>query len=114
MGALAATIPSRAGTLSPGAAVSASDTISAALLSSKGVYLEIINAGAGADNITISDFSTTSTGAQAAALAPSVANGTSKSFLIKPDQGDPANSGTVTITHSQPAGVTYKLTPREV
>lgn len=114
MGALATITPSRAGTLSAGAAVAASDTIAAALLGSKGAYLEIINAGVGVDTMSISDFSTTSTGAQAAALAPTVTNGTSKVFLIKPEQGDPANNGIVTITHSQPTGVTYKLTPREV
>lgn len=109
MAALSATTPTRAGATTAGAAVAASDTIAPALLGSFGAYLEIINGNASADSMTISDASTTITGAAAAALAPSVPNGTSKVFKITPAMADPVNG--VTITHSVTATVTYKLYP---
>jgi hypothetical protein len=111
MGALVATIPDRDGTVSAGLAVSASDTISSAILGSRGAYLEIINGNAAPDTVTISDASQTPTGAPAAANAPSVANATSKIFAIHPRQAAPGD-GLVTITHSVTATVTYKLYPR--
>jgi tryptophan synthase beta subunit len=111
MSALAATAVARTGTASPGAAVAASDTISAAVLGPRGCLLEILNGNAGTDNITITDFGTTSAGSPLTGntYAASVANGTNKIFLIVPSQGDPANAGQVTITHSVTASVTYKL-----
>lgn len=110
MGALSATTPTRAGVVTSGAAVAASDTIALALLGSFGALLEIINGNASPDSMTISDASTTATGAAAAALAPSVTNGTSKIFKIVPLQADPT-TGQVTITHSVTTTVTYKLYP---
>jgi hypothetical protein len=110
MGALAATTPTRAGVASTGAAVAASDTISAAQLGTLGALLEILNGNAAPDAMTISDASSTPTGAAAAANAPSVANATSKIFKILPQQVDPV-TGLVTITHSVTATVTYKLYP---
>ena len=110
MGALAVTTPTRAGTASPGAAVAASDTIARGILGSLGGILEIINGGGSSDSMTISDASSTITGAAAAANAPSVANGTNKVFKITPDMFDPV-TGLVTITHSFTTSVTYKLYP---
>lgn len=110
MGALAATIPSRAGAVTSGAAVSASDTISTALLGSRGCFLEIINGNASPDSMTISDPTVTPSGAPAAASAPTVVNATSKIFKIMPQQADSV-TGNVTVTHSVTATVTYKLYP---
>lgn len=112
MSALALTLPSRAGTVNPGAAVAATDTINRVVLGTRGVLLEIINGNAGADAMTISDASTTSSGAPAATLAPSVAAGTNRVFKITPDMADPV-TGLVTITHGVTATVTYKMYPRD-
>lgn len=110
MGALSATTPSRTGVATSGAAVAASDTISTALLGSRGVFLEIINGNASPDSMTISDVTVTPSGAAAAANAPSVTNATSKIFKILPNQADPT-TGLVTVTHSVTSTVTYKLYP---
>jgi hypothetical protein len=110
MGALVATTPTRAGVATPGAAVAASDTIAVSILGSNGALLEILNGNASTDNMTISDASTTPTGAAAAALAPSLATATNKVFLISPRQADPV-TGLVTVTHSVTPTVTYKLYP---
>lgn len=109
MGALVATVPTRTGTASPGAAVSASDTIDRSILGSNGAILEIINGNAGTDNVTISDASFTPTGAAAAANAASLLTLTNKVFFVSPRQADP--TGLVTITHSVTPTVTYKLYP---
>jgi hypothetical protein len=110
MGALTATTPTRAGTVTVGAAVASTDTIALAVLGPYGALLEIINGNASPDSMTISDASTTTTGAAAAPLTPSVTNATSKIFKIVPLQVDPT-TGQVTITHSVTATVTYKLYP---
>jgi hypothetical protein len=113
MGTLVPIVPTRTGALSAGAAVAASDVIPAAVLGARGAYLEIINGGGSVDNITITDFGTTPalSPLPANAYGQTVANGTSKSFLILPAQGDPANGGQVVVTHSFITSVTYKLTP---
>lgn len=110
MAALTATTPTRAGAVTSGSAVAASDTISSALLGVNGVFLEIVNGNASSDSMTISDASVTPTGAAAASNAPSVANATSKVFFVSPKQADPI-TGLVTITHSVTTTVTYKLYP---
>ncbi len=110
MAALTATTPTRTGTASPGAAVAASDTIAVAILGSIGAILEILNGNAGTDNMTISDASTTPTGAPAAANAPSLVTATNKAFLVTPRMADPI-TGLVTVTHSVTTTVTYKLYP---
>ncbi|HZN70135.1 MAG TPA: hypothetical protein VFC00_00395 [Micromonosporaceae bacterium] len=110
MGALVATTPDRDGTVVSGAAVAASDTIAAAIIGQRGCYLEIINGGGSPDDMTISDASLTPTGAAAAANAPTVTNGTSKVFLIVPQQVN-TSTGVVTVTHSFTTSVTYKLYP---
>lgn len=111
MGALSATAITRAGTASAGAAVAASDTIAASLLGSRGAILEILNGNASPDSITITDFGTTPAGSPLTGntYSASVTNATNKVFLIVPSQGDPANNGQVTITHSVTSSVTYKL-----
>lgn len=110
MAALAVTTPTLAGTATPGNNVAASDTIARGVMGPKGVYLEIINGNAAPDAMTISDASSTPSGAAAAANAPSVVNGTSKVFHIRPDQVNPG-TGLVTVTHSVISTVTYKLYP---
>lgn len=110
MGALSATTPARTGTTTSGAAVAASDTVTAAILGTFGAFLEIINGNASPDTVAISDASTTSTGATAAAGGGSVTNATSKIFKIFPQQAD-TSTGLVTITHSVTTTVTYKLYP---
>lgn len=109
MAALVAITPVRAGVLSAGAAVSASDTIPSSILGARGALLEIINGNASPDVMAISDATVTSSGAAAAANAPTVTNATSKVFKITPDMADA--SGNVTVTHSVTATVTYKLYP---
>lgn len=110
MAALSATTPARTGTATSGAAVAASDTISATILGTHGAFLEIINGNAAADSMTISDASTTETGAAATSNAPSVTEATSKIFYISPKQAS-LSTGLVTITHSVTTTVTYKLYP---
>lgn len=110
MAALTATTPTRAGVVTSGSAVASSDTISSAVLGSRGALLEVINGNASPDSMTISDATVTTSGAAAAALAPSVTNATSKVFKITPDMADPT-TGLVTVTHSVTTTVTYKLYP---
>lgn len=110
MSALTATTPVRTGVVTTGAAVAATDTISATILGRRGALLEIINGNASADTVVISDASTTTTGASAAANSKSVAAATSQIFKIVPGQVD-QTTGLVTITHTVTATVTYKLYP---
>lgn len=108
MAALTATTPVRGGVATPGAAVSASDTVSAAQLGRRGALLEILNGNASTDTMSISDASVTPSGAGAAALAPTLATATNKVFWLLPSMADPV-TGLVTITHSVTTTVTYKL-----
>lgn len=111
MGALALTAPiTRTGTLTPGAAVTAADFITRLTLGTRGVLLEVINGNAAPDVMSISDASLTPSGAAAAALAPTVVNGTSRIFKLTPAMADNV-SGRVDITHTVIATVTYKLYP---
>ncbi len=114
MGALVAITPVNTGVASTGAAVAASDTIAQSVMGPRGATLEIINNGAGTDTITISDNGSTGAGNQLpsnALTGITIANaGASKVFDISPEQVNPT-TGLVTITHSQPTGVTYKLYP---
>lgn len=110
MGALVRTDPARDGALIAPASVSATDTISRAVLGARGCNLEIINGNASANVVTVSDATTTRSGAAAAPISRSVAAGTSRIFRIIPQQADPVTK-VVTITNSVPATNTYKLTP---
>jgi hypothetical protein len=98
--------------VSTGAAVAASDTIAQSVMGPRGATLEIINASASVDNITISDNGLTPAGNALTSnqITASVAAGASKVFDISPEQVNPA-TGLVTITHSQTPTVTYKLYP---
>lgn len=110
MAALTATTPVRGGTTVAGAAISASDTISASVLGTRGVILELTNGSGSTNNVTISDDSTSPTGADATDVATTIANGASKAFKITPQMMHPTNR-VVTITNSQTATSTYKLYP---
>lgn len=112
MGALSATTPTNSGATTSGAAVAASDTIARSVMGPKGVYLEILNGNAGADNVTISDHGATPAGNALTSnqITASVPAGTNKTFHIKPEQVNPA-TGLVTVTHSVTATVTYKMYP---
>jgi len=110
MSTLALPSPSRAGTVTAGAAVANGDVINRTTLGNRGVLLEIINGNASPDVVTISDASTTPSGGAAAAISTSVANATSRVFKILPAQADPV-TGQVTIGHTVTATVTYKMYP---
>lgn len=113
MALLVAITPTNTGTASTGVTVSASDTIAQSSLGPRGATLEFINAGAGTDTITLSDNGSTGAGNQLTGntVSTTLANGgASKVFDISPEQVNPS-TGLVTITHSQPTGVTYKLYP---
>ncbi|GIH07499.1 hypothetical protein Rhe02_55660 [Rhizocola hellebori] len=110
MGTYVATTPTRTGVVVTPGNVAATDVIPAALIGTKGCYLEIINGNASPDVMSISDASVTPSGAAAASNAPTVTNGTSKMFKILPQQVDP-NAQNVTVTHSVTSTVTYKLYP---
>lgn len=110
MAALAAVTPTNTGTLNPGAAVAASDTISTAVMGRLGAYLEIINANASPDSMTISDAGLSPAGNAVGTIAASVTNATSKAFFIRREQATAA-TGLVTVTHSVTSTVTYKLYP---
>jgi len=112
MSALALIQPARTGAVSAGAAVANGDTISRDKLGSRGVLLEVINGNAASDTVTISDASTTPSGAPAAAISTVVVNATSQMFKILPAQADPV-TGLVTIGHTVTATVTYKMYPRD-
>lgn len=113
MAALTATTPTAAGVATPGAAVAASDTVSSTLLGSRGVYLEILNASASTDNITISDSGRTPAGniaGTAGTYSVTVTGTSNKIFYVSPAQAN-LTTGDVTVTHSQLTSVTYKLYP---
>lgn len=110
MAALTATVPTTSGVATPGAAVSASDTIDAGTLGGNGVLLEILNAGGSPDTVTISDFGSTPAGNQLGSnqYTVSVAAGTNKVIVVRPSQVNPA-TGLVTVAHSFTTTVNYKL-----
>jgi hypothetical protein len=109
MALLTATRPTSVGVVTTGAAVSASDTISAADLGSRGAYLVVINGGASPDVVAILDGNFTPAGNAGTSAGGSVTNATTKSFYIDPMLLG-ANS-VVTVTHSFITSVTYQLFP---
>lgn len=110
MAALTAITPTVTGVASTGVAVSASDTIDQSTLGSSGCYIEVINAGASPDTVTISDYGTTASGNSLPSntYTVSVTNGTSKVIWIQPTQVNPA-TGLVTLAHSFITSVTCKV-----
>lgn len=109
MATLTPTVPSRTGTVSPGAAVAASDLIPASALGVNGALLEILNGGGSPDSMTISDGGSSAAGTPAVSYPATVTNATNRVFTLTPKQAD-AN-GNITITHSFITSVTYKLYP---
>jgi hypothetical protein len=110
MAALTATTPTATGTTWTPAAVAASDTISSAILGTRGAVLVVINGGGSSDNVTVSDSSLTPGGNPATTAAVAVANGTTKAIYISPAKVNTA-TGVVTVTHSFTTSVTYVLLP---
>lgn len=112
MGALAATTPTNTGTVTAGAAVAASDTISQAIIGQRGAFLRINNGNASPDVITISDAGSTGAGNPLAGgtIGDTITNGTAQIYVIRPEQVNPS-TGVVTITHTVTATVTYELWP---
>lgn len=110
MAALTVITPTVGGVASTGTAVSASDTIDSGSLGSQGAYIEVINAGASPDTVTISDYGSTAAGSQlpSNSFTSAVANGTSKIFWVQQSQVNPA-TGLVTIAHSFTTSVTCKV-----
>jgi hypothetical protein len=90
-----------------GAAVAASDTIAAADIGTSGVLLNVINAGGGSINVTISDPNTTAVGNAGTTTAQAVANGTDGWFRILPGHVNSA-TGLATVSYSGTTSVTYK------
>lgn len=111
MAALTAYVPLVTGTVTTGGtAVSASDTIDQGTIGSQGVYVEIINAGASPDTVTISDYGSTPAGNQLGSnqYTVTVTNATSKVIFIRGSQVNPA-TGLVTLAHSFTTSVTCKV-----
>ena len=110
MAALTAITPTVTGVTSTGTAVSASDTIDQGTLGSQGCYIEVINAGASSDTVTISDFGTTAAGNSLTSnqYTVAVANGSSKIIWLQQSQVNPA-TGLITIAHSFTTSVTCKV-----
>lgn len=109
MAALTATQPTNVGVAWTPAAVSASDTITAAQLGQNGAYLVIINGGGSSDTVTVSDGGLTPAGTAAGTYTNAVANGTSEVMYLSPRLV--GSSGTITVAHSFTTSVTYVLLP---
>lgn len=90
-----------------GAAVAASDTISASDIGTSGVLLNVINGGGGSINVTISDPGTTAVGNVGTTTAQAVANGTDGWFRILPAHVN-TSTGVATVAYSGITSVTYK------
>lgn len=108
MALLTATVPTVAGVVWTGTAVSASDTIAAADLGSNGAYLVVINGGASPDTVTIVDASLTPAGSAATNPTVTVTNGTTKVIFIPQDTVNLSTLVT-TIQHSFTTSVTCVL-----
>lgn len=102
--------PTRDGVSSAGTAVTATDALTRAVLGSRGVLMEVINAGASPDVVQIGDASRTPSDGAAAAISKSVANGTSQVFKVVPAQVDPVTNA-VAVLHSFLTSVTVKVYP---
>lgn len=110
MALLTATQPTAAGVAWTPAAVSASDTISAASLGTRGAYLVIINGGGSSDTVTVVDASLTPAGNAATNQTNAVANATSEAMFIPPQTVN-LSTGVTTVTHSFTTSVTCVLLP---
>lgn len=110
MAALTATTPTAAGVAWTSAAVSSSDTISAAQLGTLGCLLLVINAGGSSDTVTVVDGGSSPAGNAGTSQTVAVSNGTSKVIYISPRTVNISTQVT-TVTHSFTTSVTYVLVP---
>lgn len=110
MALLTATRPTTAGVAWSPAAVSASDTISAADLGTQGAYLVIINGGGSPDTVTLVDPGLTPAGSAATNPTNSVTNATTEVMRISPAFVNPS-TGVATVQHSFTTSVTCVLLP---
>lgn len=110
MALLTAIQPTAAGVAWSPAAVSASDTIPASALGTRGAYLVVINGGGSSDTVTVVDASLTPSGNAATNLTNPVANGTTEVMFIPPSTMNTSTLVT-TVTHSFTTSVTYVLLP---
>lgn len=110
MALLTATQPTAAGVAWTPAAVSASDTISAANLGTRGAYLVVINGGASSDTVGLTDPTLAPTGNPGAYAGNAVANGATEVMFISPAYVNPA-TGVATVTHTFTTSVTCVLLP---
>jgi len=107
--ALALTVPNKAGIAWTPAAVSASDTVTSAVLGAGGCWFIVINGGGSPDTVGYTDPGTTPSGGAPAAFTNSVTNATTEAMYLSPKLVD--SSGILTITHSFITSVTYILLP---
>lgn len=110
MALLTATQPTAAGVAWTPAAVSASDTISAANLGTRGAYLVVINGGASPDTVGLTDPSLAPTGNPGTYAGNTVTNATTKVMFISPAYVNPS-TGVATVTHTFITSVTCVLLP---
>jgi hypothetical protein len=96
-----------AGAVTNLAAVSASDTISASDIGTRGVLLDVNNANAGTLTVTVSDPGTTDAGNPAAGAATTITltTGTRKRIYVGPFNVN-LSTGVATITYSPTSSVT--------
>ena len=113
MTAMSKHAPTRGGVQTTGTAVTATDTLNRSLLGQRGCLVEVINGNASANTVTVSDASTTKTGALAQAVSRSIPAGQSYMFVVKPEMADPVTR-VVTFTHSVTPTVTYKVFPLDL
>lgn len=102
-----ASVPGQTKVTVTAAAVSASDTISQSDIGTTGVLLNVINAGGGSINVTVSDPNTTAVGNAGTTTAQAVANGTDGWFRILPGHVN-SSTGVATVAYSGTTSVTYK------
>lgn len=105
MALLTAITPVASGTAWSPQSVSASDTIAASDIGTRGCYLVVINGNASADTVGLTDPSFAPTGNPGTNLTNSVANGTTEVMYVSPAYVNPS-TGLVTVTHTVTATVT--------
>lgn len=115
MAVLVAVTPTNTGTVTAGAAVTATDTIAQSIMGPLGLYLYITNTSGSNDVVTISDAGLTPAGNPLAtgSITDTIATATGQIYIIRPSQANPATN-LVTVTHSNIGGgttVLYQLWP---
>lgn len=115
MAALVAITPTNTGTVTAGAAVTASDTIATSVMGPLGAYLYIANTSGSNDVVTISDAGLTPAGNPLAtgSVSDTISTATAQIYVVRPAQANPTTN-LVTVTHSNIGGgttVLYQLWP---